>query len=115
MNAALFPEARIQDVMATYHNDVWGSRPAEGFEVGPHVRLLETPGHSREDITTLVETDQGLIALTHLWWMASGADDDPYTFDREVLRRERERVLGLASKIVPGHGPAFVPDDTTSR
>ena len=115
VNAALFPEVHIHDVMATYHRDVWLSRPAEGFEVSPHVRLIETPGHSREDITTLVETDEGFTALTHLWWMAEGPADDPYTFDRDVLRAQRERVLGIASRIVPGHGPAFTPDASTPR
>ena len=115
VNAALFPEARIHDVMATYHHDVWLSRPAEGVEVSPHVHLLETPGHSREDITTLVDTDEGVTAFTHLWWTAEGPADDPYTFDRDVLRAQRERVLGLAARIVPGHGPAFTPDASTPR
>lgn len=115
VNAALFPLARIQDVMATYRDDLWLSRPAEGFEVSPQVRLIETPGHSREDITTLVGSDEGTIALTHLWWAAEGPADDPYTFDREVLRAQRERVLAIATRIVPGHGPAFAPDASTPR
>jgi glyoxylase-like metal-dependent hydrolase (beta-lactamase superfamily II) len=115
VNAALFPEARIHDVMAIYCDDLWLSRPAEGFEVSSHVRLIETPGHSREDITTLVETDEGTIALTHLWWTADGPADDPYTFDRGILSAQRERVLAIATRIVPGHGPAFTPDAATPR
>jgi len=115
VNAALFPGAQIHDVMATYRDDLWLSHPAEGFEVSPQVRLIETPGHSREDITTLVETDEGTIALTHLWWAAEGPADDPYTFDREVLRAQRERVLEIATRIVPGHGPAFTPGASTPR
>lgn len=115
VNAALFAEARIHDVMAIYHHDLWTSRPAEGFEVSPHVRLIETPGHSREDITTLVEATDGVSAFTHLWWTADGPADDPYTFDRQVLRTQRERVLGLAQRIIPGHGAPFSPDDDTPR
>lgn len=115
VNAALFPHARIHDVMATYLADRWTDRPAEGFEVSPGVRLLETPGHTREDITTLVDTADGLAALTHLWWAADGPADDPYTFDREVLRTQRERVLEVASLIVPGHGEAFEPGPDTAR
>jgi glyoxylase-like metal-dependent hydrolase (beta-lactamase superfamily II) len=115
VNAALFPEARIHDVMATYHGDLWSSRDAEGFEISPHVRLIETPGHTREDITTLVETDEGVVAFTHLWWSQEGPADDPYTFDREVLWTQRERVLALAARIIPGHGAPFVPGPATPR
>lgn len=115
MNAALFPQARVHDVMAIYQGDLWVNRSAEGFEISPHVRLTETPGHTPEDITTLVETDDGVVAFTHLWWSADGPADDPYTFDREVLREQRERVLGLAERIIPGHGAPFVPGPSTPR
>jgi hypothetical protein len=27
----------------------------------------------------------------------------------------RERVLEIATLVVPGHGPAFVPDESTAR
>lgn len=114
-NAALFPEARIHDVMAIYHHDLWTERPAEGFELSPGVRLLETPGHTHEDITTVVDTEDGIVAFTHLWWSAEGPADDPYAFDRNVLRQQRERVLAIADRIVPGHGPAFEPGTTTPR
>ena len=115
VNVALFANARIHDVMATYHNDRWVDHEAEGFQVSPSVRLLKTPGHTREDITTLVDTDEGVVAFTHLWWSAEGPADDPYTHDREELRRQRERVLGLADRIVPGHGEAFRPQESTPR
>ena len=54
---ALFPaRARIHDVMATYRDDLWIERDAEGFHVSPAVRLLATPGHTLEDVTNLAET-----------------------------------------------------------
>ncbi len=115
VNAALFPNARIHDYWATYEGDLWIDREAEGFQVSPDVLLLETPGHTREDITTLVATADGVVGFTHLWWMADGPDDDPYTIDREGHRAQRERVLERATLIVPGHGPAFTPDADTPR
>ncbi len=115
VNIALFPNANIHDVQATYRDDRWIDRPAEGFKVSPGVALIETPGHTPQDITTLVTTDKGVVAFTHLWWTAEGPAEDPYTPDRDVLRSNRERVLGLASAIVPGHGPRFVPDEKTPR
>jgi len=115
LNAALFPNARFHDHWAIYRADVWDSRPAEGFEVSPHVKLIETPGHTPQDITTLVETEDGVVACTHLWWNVSGPAEDPFATDAEALRAGRVRVLGLASLIVPGHGEPFHPDQDTLR
>ena len=113
LNAALFERARFHDFWAIYEDDIWTDRAADGFELSPSVRLMATPGHSAQDITTLVETAQGLVACTHLWWSAAGPADDPYAPDRALLRAGRERVLELASLIVPGHGAAFTPSEET--
>jgi glyoxylase-like metal-dependent hydrolase (beta-lactamase superfamily II) len=115
VNAALFANARIHDVWATYEGDRWIDRPAEGYELSPNVWLIETPGHTEQDITTLVRSDEGVVAFTHLWWSADGPADDPYAPDREQLRASRERVLALASLIVPGHGQRFAPSSDTPR
>ena len=107
MNVAIFPEAvTVHDHWATYLRDQWTARAAEGFQLSPGIRLLETPGHTPQDITTLVETDEGVAALTHLWvWQdspGSGLDVDP-----AAVETHRRRILESASIIVPGHGPAF--------
>ena len=115
LHAALFPEARFHDHWAIYRGDRWESRKAEGFLVSPRVRLLETPGHTPQDVTTLVEAADGPVAFTHLWWGPDGPAEDPYAPDPALLHRNRERVLGLARRIVPGHGPAFVPGPGTPR
>lgn len=110
INIALFPNARVHDHWAYYEADVWTSRPAEGFEVAPGIALWETPGHTPQDITTIVETDEGTVALTHLWWHHDGPAEDPYATDPEALIRGRERVLAVADLIVPGHGEVFRRD-----
>jgi glyoxylase-like metal-dependent hydrolase (beta-lactamase superfamily II) len=106
INIALFPEATVHDHWATYFRDQWTSRPAEGVQLSPSITLLETPGHTPQDITTLVETDDGVAALTHLWvWESSpgsGLDVDP-----GLVEEHRARVLEVATLIVPGHGSAF--------
>ena len=110
LSAALFPRARVHDHWAIYTGDLWEDRDAEGFEVSPDVSLIRTPGHTEEDIATLARTEDGLVVFTHAWWTASGPAEDPYAFDREVLRESRARILGLApTLIVPGHGAAFRP------
>lgn len=115
LHVALFLPARVHDHWAIYEGDQWTSRPAEGFEVVEGVRLIETPGHTPQDITTLVDTDDGVLAFTHLWWNSEGPAEDPLAADPVALHAGRERVLEVASLIVPGHGPAFVPDDNTPR
>lgn len=115
VNAALFPAARIHDHIAIYQKDTWLARPAEGFEISGSIRLIETPGHTPQDITTLVGTDEGAVALTHLWWSAAGPPEDPLATDSAALHEGRARVLDIATRIVPGHGAPFVPDSTTPR
>jgi glyoxylase-like metal-dependent hydrolase (beta-lactamase superfamily II) len=115
VNAALFPSARIHDHWAIYRGDLWESRAAEGFHISPAVSLIETPGHTTQDITTLAEADTGTVAFTHLWWSSEGPAEDPYAVDPGLLHRNRSRVLALASLIVPGHGPSFSPGHQTPR
>jgi glyoxylase-like metal-dependent hydrolase (beta-lactamase superfamily II) len=115
VNAALFPEARIHDHWAIYRNDTWQPRPAEGFELSRAIRLIETPGHTPQDITTLVGTAEGTTALTHLWWTPQGPVEDPFASDAAAIHTGRARVLDIANLIIPGHGRPFRPDSTTPR
>jgi glyoxylase-like metal-dependent hydrolase (beta-lactamase superfamily II) len=108
LNAALFPAARFHDFWAVYQDDTWLDRPADGFEVSPSVRLMATPGHTAQDISTLAETADGLVVLTHLWWHADGPEVDPRAEDLDLLRANRAAVLALRpSLIIPGHGAPF--------
>jgi glyoxylase-like metal-dependent hydrolase (beta-lactamase superfamily II) len=118
LNAALFTDARFHDFQATYQDDVWLPREFtdDVAHVSPSVRLLLTPGHTAEDVSTLVMTTDGLVVCTHLWWTESGPADDPFAPDREVLRASRAKVLGLdPALIIPGHGEPFRPTTSTPR
>src|SRR5260370_41830930 len=84
LNAALFPNARFHDHWAIYQDDVWDDRDADGFQVSESVTLMRTPGHSAEDISTLVRTAEGLVVLTHLWWHAEGPAEDPLAADMKA-------------------------------
>jgi len=115
MNIALFGEVPLHDVQAVYTRDEWLSRDADGVHLTPSVRLLATPGHTPQDLTVLVGTAEDVVALTHLWWTAEGPAEDPFAPDRELLRTQRERVLALATRVVPGHGAPFTPGPDTPR
>lgn len=114
LNAALFGNNRFHDHWAIYQGDLWTDRPAEGYQLSPAIRLIETPGHTPQDITTLVGTADGLVAFTHLWWHSDGPSEDPYATDPAALHAGRARVLELATIVVPGHGPAFTIDRATT-
>lgn len=114
LNAALFLNARVHDHWAVYENDVWTSREADGALISPSVRLIASPGHTPQDITTLAGTPEGVVAFTHSWWHSGGPAHDPYA-EMDALHRSRARILAVASRIVPGHGAPFVPDETTPR
>ena len=117
LNAALFPNARFHDCWAIYKDDIWQDRAAEGFQLSSAIQLIETPGHTPQDITTIVGTRDGVVAFTHLWWSVNGPEEDPLATDLTQLHTNRQRVLAIEQLclIVPGHGAAFVPDQATPR
>lgn len=115
LNAALFPAARFHDHWAIYRDDEWTDRPADGAALSPSVTLKATPGHTMEDVTTLVATSGGLVACTHLWWSGAGPVIDPLAVDQELLERSRAALLELRpALVVPGHGAPFDPATLSS-
>jgi glyoxylase-like metal-dependent hydrolase (beta-lactamase superfamily II) len=115
VNAALFPAARIHDFWAVYDGDLWISRDAEGAELSPSIRLIATPGHTDQDISTVASTPDGVCVCTHAWWTADGPAEDPFSPDPSALARSRQRLLEIAAVIIPGHGPSFRPGRETPR
>ncbi|HYL40217.1 MAG TPA: MBL fold metallo-hydrolase [Candidatus Binatus sp.] len=115
LRAGLFPNASVHDHWATYRGTTWEDADAEGRELTPSVKLLRTPGHTAEDIATVVGTADGVVVLTHLWWTAEGPADDPLAEDPDAIHASRRRVLEIADLIVPGHGEPFRPGPATPR
>jgi glyoxylase-like metal-dependent hydrolase (beta-lactamase superfamily II) len=115
VNAALFPAARIHDFWAVYDGDLWISRDADGAELSPSIRLIATPGHTDQDISTIASTPEEVYVCTHAWWAAEGPADDPFSPDQSVLAASRRRLLDIATVIIPGHGPSFRPGPDTPR
>jgi len=108
LHMGLFPNAEVVDFWARYHGDQWLDHGGDGTAVSQHSRILLTPGHTAEDLTLLVETDDGVVACTHCWWHADRTPEvDPLCDDQGALAASRERILAEADHVVPGHGPAF--------
>jgi len=116
INVGLFPMARIHDHWAIYDfAGRWDTVECEGRQIAANVSLMKTPGHTDEDMSTVVQTADGVYVLTHEWWTASEPVDDPYAPDLAELRQSRARILEIADVIVPGHGAPFRPDESTPR
>jgi glyoxylase-like metal-dependent hydrolase (beta-lactamase superfamily II) len=115
VNAAMFPFAVIHDHWASYDGDRWIGREPGDFALTPSVRLIATPGHTAEDITTLAAGPDDVYACTHAWWGPDGPAYDPLGTDQAALQRSRARILEVATVIIPGHGPAFRPTTHTPR
>ena len=117
VNAALFPNARIHDHWAVYSRRPTGPTATPRAPSSPRpVRLLRTPGHTAEDIATVVGTADG-SRRAHAPVVGGGRPGRRPVRARPLhaLSASRARVLAIADRIVPGHGPGFVPDVTTPR
>jgi glyoxylase-like metal-dependent hydrolase (beta-lactamase superfamily II) len=115
MNVALFSRAAVHDHWAIYRGAGWESIDADGRSLTPSVRLMRTPGHTAQDISTIVGTPDGIVVCTHLWWTETGPEEDPTAVDPDALHDSRARVLQFAELIVPGHGASFRPSAATPR
>ena len=108
MNVALFPNAEVVDFWARYRDDLWLDMPGDGSGLSPKAQLWLTPGHTAEDASLIVDADDGVYAMTHLWWHADRTPElDPDADDQQAIEAGRERVLAVADVVIPGHGGAF--------
>ena len=108
INVALFPNAEVVDFWARYSGDEWLDHDGDGYRISPHAQLWLTPGHTQEDASLIVEADDGIYAMTHLWWRSDRTPDiDPLADDQAAIEASRARILATADIVIPGHGGAF--------
>lgn len=115
MHAGLFPKAAVHDHWAIYRGTAWEDSECDGRVLTPSVVLARTPGHTAEDLATVAGTADGLVVCTHSWFHADSAAENEDPEDSPALRESRRQILAIADLIVPGHGPAFRPSDSTPR
>jgi glyoxylase-like metal-dependent hydrolase (beta-lactamase superfamily II) len=108
INVALFPNAEVVDFWARYRDDLWLDHDGDGYALAPRTRLWLTPGHTEEDASLVVDAEDGVTVMTHLWWKEDRTPDvDPLAWDQAAIERSRIRVLDVADLVVPGHGTPF--------
>jgi glyoxylase-like metal-dependent hydrolase (beta-lactamase superfamily II) len=107
MNVALFPEAEVFDYWARYKDDLWLDHDGDGTKLGPRSTMWLTPGHTPEDATLIVEADDAVYAMTHLWWREDRTPEVDPIGDQAFIEPNRARVLAAADVVIPGHGGPF--------
>jgi glyoxylase-like metal-dependent hydrolase (beta-lactamase superfamily II) len=108
INIALFPNAVVVDFWARYKDDLWLDHDGDGYRLSGKSQLWLTPGHTAEDATLVVEADDAVYAMTHLWWREDRTPEvDPLGVDQAAIEAGRARVLSVADVVIPGHGGAF--------
>ena len=114
IHAGHFPNAAIHDHWAIYRGIDWEDSECDGRALSPSIVLARTPGHTAEDLATIVGTPDGIVICTHCWFNDSTTVDDEDPDDADALHASRAMLKEVASRIVPGHGAAFTPTESTA-
>ncbi|MDE0764091.1 MAG: MBL fold metallo-hydrolase [Porticoccaceae bacterium] len=103
----LFPKAVLVDHWASYRHDIWTDHP-DNYAIAPGITVVRTPGHTSEDASLIVDTAEGVYALTHLWWAPEYfPKDDPLGQDKDAMLLSRQKIAATVDWIIPGHGTLF--------
>lgn len=83
------------------------------YTINDYVEVIPTPGHTLQDVSVIVKTEEGIVAVTgdlfeneqdlknDSIWKDAGSDSE------ELQLKSRKKILDLADWIIPGHGPKF--------
>jgi glyoxylase-like metal-dependent hydrolase (beta-lactamase superfamily II) len=83
----------------------------DAFHIDDGIWVISTSGHTEHDISVIVETEEGTVAIAGDIFEKEGdwADKswEAWSKKREDHRKSREKLLRIAEYIVPGHGDIF--------
>lgn len=75
------------------------------------IRVIATPGHTNHDVSVIVRTANGIVAVVGDLFEYEGDWNDnawrAWSKDPATQQASRDDVLALADYIVPGHGNIF--------
>ncbi|KAL1768498.1 metallo-beta-lactamase domain-containing protein 1 [Sigmodon hispidus] len=79
--------------------------------LGPGLQVWATPGHGgQRDVTVVVEgTSMGIVVVAGDVFERLGDEDSWQALSEDPIaqQRSREKILGVADVVVPGHGAPF--------
>jgi len=104
MHLGAFPNAPVIDFWSIYKDEIWTDHP-DYYEIMPGVTVVRTPGHTKEDSSLLVDTEEGIMLITHMWWHNDLTPViDPVGEDQVSLDKNRRELLRKADWLFPTHG-----------
>ena len=102
MNAVIYVQAN------TIKGDEYEFFPVlRSMLLAPNTRIIQTPGHTNEDISVLIKTKEGSYAVSGDVYLFKQSDISEFTYDEIKLKESREQIIALADYVVPGHGDVF--------
>jgi glyoxylase-like metal-dependent hydrolase (beta-lactamase superfamily II) len=119
-NANLFPHATFLSGQDRAVGDrFW---PLD-FTAGPvtidtGIRVMASPGHTSEDISVLVDTRDGVVAVAGDVFENGNPTDTvwrAYSRNPRQQHRSQAALLAIANAIVPGHGLLFTVAEYSAR
>lgn len=117
-NNNLFPRATfLLDMDVSREGEYWiHNFHEDAFHIGgsdrsPTIAVIPTPGHTDHDLSVIVETKIGTVAIVGDLFEYEGDWRDRswehWSKSKKMHKGSRERILRIADYIVPGHGDMF--------
>lgn len=102
----VFPNAEYLSAGSRWKGSIHARWDDESLPLSDDVYVLKTPGHSGHDCSIIVNAAEGVIAIAGDLWVRSPSDPRLLVVhDKAALEASRQRLIGLADFIIPGHGP----------
>lgn len=112
-NNFLFKKALFIDSLGEFRGDEFLLAKAER-ELTKNVRIIKTPGHALEDISIIVKTEEGIVAIIGDVFWRSGDNKLIQIESKKKLVASRKKILKIADWLIPGHGKMFKNPGTKS-
>lgn len=77
------------------------------YQLTPNAKIVQTPGHQENDCSVLVTTKKGIVAVVGDLFWRSQEEGSVFVKNEEAFARNREKIIGIADYIIPGHGNIF--------
>lgn len=107
-NNHLFKNAILYVQSNTIKDDIYNFfSTLKTISLTKNVKIIQTPGHSVDDISVIVETKKGVYAVTGDLFFINQKEEPEFVDDIIKLKENREKIIALADYIIPGHADAF--------
>lgn len=110
-NSSLFTRAKRIATYGEQIRDEYRINPAtymfKRYVLTPQITVSAVPGHTKESIVVLVETERGRVAITGDLFVKKLHERTLVLHSHVGQWWHRRRIARWADYIIPGHGPEF--------